>query len=85
VQRIAATSRGLSENSSATLWDFGGAAIVEWEQHLVSRLFLVVGVRAGLKLHDDAFTVHIDGTDTKILTMSALRFSASLGLGWQLL
>ena len=78
-------SNGLPKEATTTLYDLGGAAIVQWEQRLVSRLFLVVGVRAGLRLHEDGFTVTLDGVETKLLTVSPLRLSASIGLGWQLL
>jgi hypothetical protein len=84
LERIAVSTHGFTQISSATLLDFGPAAAVEWEQRLVSGLSVSTGVRAGLRLHEDSLLVHGPDADWTVLEISPLRLSATLGLSWQL-
>jgi hypothetical protein len=84
VQRLAAVSEGFTTSGSATRYDFGAAALGQWEQQLVSRLSLVLAVRAGLRLHDDTFRVDYSDGKSATLEVSSLRLSASAGLSWRI-
>ncbi|HEY3446121.1 MAG TPA: hypothetical protein VGK67_07125 [Myxococcales bacterium] len=85
LHRLAAWDEGFSPSSSVTLYDPGVSGIVQWEWSIVSGLYATIGIRAGLRLHDDELRVGGPSGPATVLTVPAFRLSGLLGLGWRLL
>ena len=84
LDRLAAWDEGYAQTSSVTLYDPGVAGGVQWEWSIVSGLYVTVGIRAGLRLHDDELRLPSSAGEVTALTVPAFRLSALVGLGWRL-